>query len=233
MPRINTEATELSVALGLLQRNPETVQLADLPDLFEGSVPPSKFEAFLTEYDRRRSKYDAFRRVGERLRESHSDLARVMSVRWSGPEQQAATISVARDLVAASVPISVKDDSDVTHSFSPHNLFVSVPSGRPPAARETNWYIQTDSPGIQALYQYVRDRSSIDLLEDFREFDDVATKQARDRLQDEITSLAGAERQQFRSIYVQMCHQVAQSSASWFNQNLNASLATSGRQSVL
>lgn len=233
MPRINTEATELSVAFGLLERIPESVSSEELPGLFEGSLSRNKFEAFVAEYNRQSGKYAAFRQVGERLKQLYPDLMRVPSVRWSGPEQQAATISVARDLVAASIPISVKDDSDVAHNFSPYNLFVGVPEGRPPATGETNWYVWADSEGIQALYGYIRSRSALDLPEEFRDFDATASRQQRDRLQDEISKLAAADRMQFNIIYVQMCRQVAQYSSNRFNQSLQASLQTSGRQSIL
>ena len=233
MPTAKTECTELSVGFGLLGIEPGRLAPNQIADLFSGSLSYEKYTAYLGEYDSDPHLYTQFVSVGQRLRGIYPLFANLSQIIWSGPQQQAATTSASKDLFAANVPISIKNESNVVLNPSPYNIFVTIPSGSMPASQAQNWYEHTDSQGIQNLYLFVRDRSNVHLPALFNEFEQIASKTDRRALQAAIQNFLGNDRAEFDQLYQQMCRTVASRSAGWFNQNLQTTMSTNIRSSVL
>ena len=233
MPTAKTECTELSVAAGLLGLDHLSSSYEAVGPLFEGSLAEDKFERFKQEYIRNEGFYRRFYQVGSRLRRSHAPLSSAATVRWTGPERQAATTSVPMDLFTANVPISVKANSNVVANLSPYNLVESLPSGSAAAAGEANWFVHTSLSRMQAYYHCICNASSsLEHLPDrVSEFEQKASREDRRAVQAaERTMRAEGECQ---DLYLAMCHNVAEVSARMFNQNLARSLGSPIRNTVL
>jgi len=173
--------------------------------------------------------------VGSSLQATYAHFAHVTTLRWTGPQQQAATTTAARDLSVANIPVSVKAGSHVVANLSPFNLIQNVPRGLAPASNEENWYLVRDPAGFQALYTYVRssDPRLAYLSPSVSRFENDASEADRDLVQSVITSYDATRRSQFMAAYVPLCHTVATNSAAIFYQNIQASLAGTSRTSVL
>ena len=119
MPSAKTETSELSVAFGILGMDPTHVYPQSEIDLrFDDSLSEEKFAAFRAEYKRNPALYNRLLRVGWTMRNRHLPFKRAGVVKWTGPFHQASTTSVAKDLLVANTPISVKTESNVVANLS-------------------------------------------------------------------------------------------------------------------
>jgi len=233
MPTAKTECTELSVGFGLLDVLPGGLSEEQIRNLFSGSLPIDKYYNYLHEYASKPNLYNEFLDIGRQLRNSYPLFTHLSQVTWTGPQKQAATTSASKDLIAANVPISVKNKSNVVLNPSPYNLFVTIPSGSMPATSSENWYHETDPNGIQALYLFVQMRSQLALPVTFTTFEETASRTDRDNLQECIGNFSGNPKREFSELYRDMCRNVSITSANMFNNNLQTALSSNIRNSVL
>ena len=143
MPSAKTECTELSVGFGILKKYPLDVSIDEAMILWENTVDQNTFNNFVLEYQGKEKYYRKFYNVGLKLANQHKVLARtqIESARWEGPNRQAYSVSLPKDIVVANIPISVKADSKVIANPSPFELFVSLPTGTSRQTRAENWYL--------------------------------------------------------------------------------------------
>jgi hypothetical protein len=109
MPSAKTEASELSVAFGILRLDPTTAYTQDeINRFFAGSLTPEKYAKYRVEYQRNLQLYHRLYNVGHRMGMTGKPFYQAKTVQWTGPHQQATTTSVAKELLVANTPISVK-----------------------------------------------------------------------------------------------------------------------------
>ena len=142
---------------------------------------------------------------------------------------------MAKDLLVANTPVSVKTESNVVANLSPPNMMVNLPGGTAHSSREENWYLTTKPEEFQELYAFVRGMSPElqDLPEDIRSFEEQSGRYDRKRIQKILKESSDREKKAFTRRYRELCHRVAEKSADLFNQNLAASLSTGARKAVL
>jgi hypothetical protein len=234
-----TEATELSVAFGILGiPNPSNVGL-DVQTLFDGTMTEETFNSFLHEYAENPVLYNRFIQNGILLRERQ--FPNVQTIHWTGAQRQASSTMASIDLFipAFNMPISVKNESNVVANPSPNNLLRRMPRGEVVVRRGTNWFLEMDAPGLQAMYINARTLyNNSSRLSETDQLPETVTglftrglKQQRKRLQDFINNLTGQEADSFINLYNQMCNSVAIASVEEFNWNY-ASLAANVRTTV-
>ena len=236
MPRAKTEASELSVAFGILRLDPTTAYTQDeINRFFAGSLTPEKYAKYRVEYQRNLQLYHRLYNVGHRMGMAGKPFYQAKTVQWTGPHQQATTTSVAKDLLVANTPISVKTESNVVANLSPSNMMVNLPGGMAPSSREENWFLSTRPDEYQDLYVFVQAmRSELqDLSQDVRTFEKQASRADRKRIQKILKEYSPEEKSEFTRRYRKLCHGVAESSAAIFNENLSTSLASRARRAVL
>jgi hypothetical protein len=215
-----TEATELAVGFGILGVNPLD-QKINVTNLFIDSLSDQKWHDFQEEYERDKKLYKKFFELGLHLRELR--FKSVGQLVWAGPQQQAATASGAKDLFIPSLnmPISIKNDSNVVLNASPHNLFRSLPQGKAFASRAEHWFLEKDPEGYQKLYDFGRSLFPKELPRDATEFEAIISRAERDEFQEFVTKgLIGLNAKEFEALYIEMCGNVARSSALEFNNHL-------------
>ena len=236
MPSAKTETSELSVAFGILGLDPtHFFPQSEIELRFAGSLSEEKYAAFRAEYKRDTELYERLLRVGRIMSHKHLPFKQASVVQWTGPFRQAATTSVAKDLLVANTPVSVKTESNVVANLSPPNMMVNLPGGTAHSSREENWYLTTKPEEFQELYAFVRGMSPElqDLPEDIRSFEEQSGRYDRKRIQKIIKESSDREKKAFSRRYRELCHRVADKSADLFNQNLAASLSTGARKAVL
>jgi len=236
MPSAKTEATELSVAFGLLgYTDPTARPFTEVEEKFEGTLIPEKHQAYIEEYTRPRNQplYSRMLNVGANLRLRYPLFSNLTSLRWSGPERQAATIATARDLQAVNVPISVKAESRVVGNPSPYNIFISTPQGSAQARGTRSWYLESALGQYQAYYGYIREiTDNLSLPEDVGVFEQSRNK-APLRTALRAMVLNPQQKETEERLYLEMCHTAASGAARIFNENLATSLDSRTRGSVL
>ena len=236
MPSIRTEASELAVGFGILQLDPsQQLHPDEIDKYFEGSLSREKYTDFLQEYPGKENLHLRMHRVGSKLRSAEPLFASVSSLRWAGPDRQAATATASSDLLVANTPVSVKAISNVVANPSPHNLLYNLPSGLAFAKNEQNWYLHQDPTGFQALYKYVRGSHSqlSHLPATIRDFEEKASSSDRKLVQGTIKNYSAGQRAQFQNLYISMCHNVARKSADAFNFRISTSLNSTSKSAVI
>ena len=236
MPSAKTETSELSVAFGILGMDPTHIYSQfEINQRFDGTLSEEKYNAFREEYKRKTELYERLLRVGQTMSIKHTPFGQACVVQWTGPFHQASTTSVAKDLLVANTPVSVKTESNVVANLSPPNMMVNLPGGTAPSSREDNWYLTTQPYEFQKLYDFVRGMSPElqGLPKDIRSFEEQASRDDRKRIQKILKGCTESERKEFTNRYLELCHRVAEKSADLFNQNLKASLSTGARRAVL
>ena len=158
MPSLKTECTELSVGFGLLYLAPMAVTHPEIERCFETTLEFEKYTDFKQEFTKKEDYYRKFYAIGLSLRSSYIPFTNIASIRWEGPNQQAHSVSMSVDILAANTPISVKANSNVVFNLSPYKLFVSLPQGISSPTKAENWYLRISPRSYQGLYSYVRDR---------------------------------------------------------------------------
>ena len=207
--------------MGILGVNPAD-KSADIENLFVGSLSLQKWHDFQEEYARDERLYKKFVELGSRLREIR--FINVTQLTWTGPQQQAAPASGAKDLFIPSLnmPISVKNESNVVLNASPHNLFRSLPQGKAFASRAEHWFLEKDPAGYQQLYEFARDQFQKELPINASDFEMHISRTERDEFQEFVTKeLTGQARKQFETLYAMMCNNVAQNSAIEFDKHFS------------
>ena len=234
MPSPKTECTELSVGFGILAiDNLLELQMDQVEQSFEGTLSKEKYDRFREEFTTNEALYRQMYNVGFGLRAIHIPYKKVSSLKWAGPQQQAATTAAAKDLIVANTPVSVKENSDVVHNPSPYNLFVTIPSGQVKAQSSGNWYLEQAPQEYQELYSFVRHKGLENLPEDVSEFEQSIKGNKRKPIKKVIKQFSDDEKQAFKQLYLNMCHQVAKVSADIFNNNYSASMQGRSRNAVL
>lgn len=233
MPTPKTESTELSVGFGLLNQDPVNVSENDLGQLFGSSLSANKFREYKEEFLNQPRLYRQFYQLGIELSSRYPLFNGLNCITWSGPQQQAATTSASKDLIAANIPISVKNESNVVLNPSPYNLFVTIPSGQMPASHAENWYYTTDQLGIDKLYHFAKEHSGIALPDEYLAFEQTIHREQRKEFQRAIGQFTGGIKTEFKAMYEEMCHHVADISAQKFNDNYLAAASTNRRSSLL
>jgi hypothetical protein len=234
MPSAKTETTELSVGFGLLGFTDPIQAGIDIQRVFDNTLPLGTYLLYITEYQSNHPLYSQFIEIGNKLR-TKVFLGNVSIVLWTGIQQQAATVMASKDLLipSANTPISVKNDSHVVANPSPHNLFISVPSGGAVASQAEDWFIEKNQVGLQALYSIARELYNSQTLIQANpeeqlpgtviEFYQQVNRDGRKKLQAFLKNGMNEEQvRQFNRLYVSMCTEVSSASANEFNHQLNS-----------
>jgi len=234
MPSARTECTELSLAFGILGVENFLEQDRDqIESCFEGTLSQNKYERFKSEFPQREALCTQMHNVGFGLRAIHSLFRGISSLRWAGPQPQAATTAVAKDLIVANTPVSVKENSNVVYNLSPYNLFEALPSGQAKARRSENWFVVQAPEAYQKLYSFIRNKGLNDLPGDVSDFERNIRREDRKPIKALINSFGSEDSQTFAQLYLDLCHEVARVSAKKFNDNISASLNGHSRNAVL
>lgn len=235
MPAPKTECTELAVGFGILGIEPTTVNPTEVSGLFQDTLDQETYLGFVDEYRSNIRLYRRFYSVGARLKQQHRVLSQsnIGSVRWEGQFQQARTTSLARDLTAANIPISVKATSNVVFNRSPHTFFVSRPSGTASETKSENWFLALSPQSYQHLYTFVRNSSTEDLPEQVTDYHIKTTEVQRKSFGKLSASLPPDEQRQFNELYWTLCREVAEKSSAIFNEALKKSLSGKQKNSVI
>lgn len=234
MPSAQTETTELAVAFGLLDREPQSVAHVELANLFRGTLLPDKFDAFCYEFYRDQPLYRRFYSIGVEMRVCYPPFETLESVRWEGWKRQARRVVIPKDIVAANTPISIKDTSNLVSNSSPYRLLLGLPKGELSPARAANWYMTTALDAYQQLYMLARTAVDSPLPEDVRTYHQrgqVKDWERRD-FADQLDQLSGNAILEFRTAYEDFCRTVAIKSAADFNEQLALTLGSNRRNAV-
>jgi len=234
MPSSKTECTELSVGFGLLGLDPVSASREQILASWVNSLSPSKLSDYRAEYSSDEAYYRRFFDIGVNLRRSHGVFARadINSVRWEGPHHQARSVSMAKDLVAANIPISVKANSNVVFNHSPYVLFTSVPSGVSAPTRSDNWFWTVAPQSYQELYAWIRFKTGENLPAEVEDYHRTVKGSRRKQLSRLVNQLDEAQRLQFDALYLKLCRDVAKGSADRFNTAIQASFSGPIRNAV-
>jgi hypothetical protein len=234
MPTPRTECTELSVGFGLLGQEPLGLSPADAEYLFENTLSAQKYAEFEQEFRHQEQKYRRFYSIGLGIRSSYPHFAQgnIATVRWEGPQQQAKSVSAAKDLVLANTSISVKDKNDIVANLSPTGLFVCVPKGHRPPPRSENWFLTISPELYQEAYGFIRSRGADEFPETIGEFYKTVHVADRKGFAQYVRNLSDSDASAFKSLYRAFCHDVASKSAAVFNKTLSVSLASAARNTV-
>lgn len=224
MPTPKTECTELSVGFGLLSLDPLKISAPQIENYWVDTLTPKKFNEFLRKFTTEEAYYRRFYAIGVNLRHSHKLFTNITTVRWEGPQQQASSVTIPIDLLAANTPISVKADSHVVCNRSPYILFVSDPGGTLTPTRAENWYTVVAPDLYQSLYELARDMTGLNLPTSVIEYHQTVRGTSRKHLGKVIQTFSTVDTEQFNQLYTPFCHEVAQQSAEIFNRTLNQSL---------
>lgn len=236
MATFKTEASELSLAFGILNRNdPTHVNAEEIPTLFEGTLSFEKFESYLTELRGPNNRnYERLLELGVRLRGSYQHFSNARSLRWLGPDRQPGFVTAAQDILVCNIPVSVKNESNVVYNLSPNNLFDRIPTSLLLLPKSDDWFQRNAPDELQSLYR-IAVNNTIDhgLPEEYLEFERAATSTDRRRLQGLINNLEEPVASAFRNTYISICHHVSSSSADLFNNNYARTVACAERVPML
>ena len=169
--------------------------------------------------------------VGRSLRASYPLFHNLDTLRWLGPERQATTTVTARDLQAVNVPISVKAESRVVGNPSPYNIFIATPQASAQAKGMPSWYLQA-LPEYQAFYSFAREATRLtDLPELVQDFEQSRNK--RPLIDNWKINKFQNRLPEAKNLYEALSHRVAGISAETFNTNLEKTLASHIRGTVM
>jgi len=99
LPTSKTEGTEISVGLGLLNINQFALKEQDIQKYFNHTLSYEKYQDYVRNYDKNKNDYDRIFNVGQKVRSTYSPFEHVSSISWTGPQKQASTISVPKDII--------------------------------------------------------------------------------------------------------------------------------------
>lgn len=222
MSSSQTTTTELAIAFGLLDLEPNLADRSKINALFKGSLSPQVFEEFLVEFYRNQPLYRRFYSIGVELRICCPPFEILDFVQWVGGTQQSQSVVIPKDVFAANTPISIKATSNVIYNRSAHKLFVGLPSGGLSPARSNNWYVETALDDYQELYTFARNAVAPYLPEDVLTFHKrgKVKKEQRKQFAEMIEQMSGELALSFKERYLALCRRVATISADKFNNSL-------------
>jgi len=100
MSTLKTKATELSVAFGLLNREPNEIREEELMTLMNETLGIENFREVKDEfYSPNKPLYSTLFKLGKLVRMEYSPFSNIDNLYWSGPEKQAPTVSSFQDLL--------------------------------------------------------------------------------------------------------------------------------------
>jgi hypothetical protein len=231
MATIRTKTTELSVAFGLLGREPSSVRPDEIEFLFDETLDARTFEQVKREYyskSKQRDLYSTLFELGLRARQKYEPFRNVRQVQWTGPSQQSQIVSSSKDLVALGIPISIKTDSDVVYNLSPANLFEAIPQGGLLGSGSENWFLKHAEEELNEAYM-IASRGLPDFPDNVLDFERKATRSDRSAIQEAIKQLSKDDSKKFLRAYISMCHHVSEISAEMFNKAFGASISSRSR----
>jgi DNA modification methylase len=235
MPSEKTEASEISVAFGILNiDDPTSLSDKDVNRFFQGSLSSEKYARFKQEFTNPKNNrlYKRLLSLGNKLRSTYTLFSNVNELQWSGPRKQAKAASEAEDLIVANTPVSIKASSNLLDNFSPFRIFQSIPSGTPPPDRSENWFFRTDPKGYQDLYAAVRNIRLDHFPKTVKNFESVANTNMREEIEEEISKLSGRQLATFNKLKVEMYRTIASKSANTFNANYKKSMLEGSRTAI-
>ena len=234
MPSARTECTELSFAFGILGiKKPLELDQNQINNLFSGTLTSEKYNRFKGEFPQKKDLYSKMYNVGFELRAIYKPFKKVSNLKWLGPQPQATTTAAAKDLMVENMPISIKENSDVVHNLSPYNLFETIPSGQLKAQNSENWFLEQSPEEYQELYSFIRNKGLENLPESVKVFELTVARKDRKPIKNIIQQLDETDKQIYKQLYLDMCHQVAKSSAKIFNTNFSSSMKGHSRNAIL
>lgn len=221
MPSSKTITSELAVACGILQVDPNFAQY-NLKKYFEGEEPTVEtFQKFLVLYNQD-GVYKRFWNLGSHLvRYLNRSVDRI---EWYGVRKQASSSSVSRDLrmIGLNWSVSVKYQSDVVLNSSPYNLFMAIPNGQTKASRSKNWFLDCAPAEYRDLMTEVKESYQKldfgDVLSDLT----LADLESKPRLLQKMVEKAKAHSEEplGPAKRLALYQKVSRVSAERFNQNL-------------
>lgn len=222
MSSSQTTTTELAIAFGLLDLEPNLADRTKINALFKGSLTLQVFEEFLIEFYRNQPLYRRFYSIGVEMRICYPPFEILDFVQWVGGTQQSQSVVIPKDVFAANTPISIKATSNVIYNRSAHKLFVGLPSGGLSPARSSNWYAETALDDYQALYTFARNAVAPHLPEDVLTFHErgKVKKEQRKQFAESIEQMSEESAVGFEEKYITLCRRVATMSADKFNKSL-------------
>ncbi len=225
MPTQKTIATEVSVILGLLNTDWQSVCYDKLPEELKTSFSEDHYRQALDFYRKEPSLCNSLTEAGKKLKLHVPEFSDIAKIEWKGPSRLARSVISSQDILANNIPISVKVESNVVYNLSPENMFIAIPSGflpRPDVGG--NWYIKTAYDSFNRLYLTIKDVLGFS-YDTVLEFEKKASKDERKRIQkflklNQKSSIYNV----FMDAYTTMCQEVARESAHIFNDNISLSL---------
>ena len=230
-----TEATELSLAFGLLGINdPLSIDASEIDYLFEGTLSKRKFEEYKNDF---LSDINSLCRkmvsVGVEVRRNHQHIKNYSTLKWTGPSNIFITTALAKDIEIGVIAVSAKAKSDVVSNNSPFNLIEAYPSSTVSLQeRSPNWYLEVSREEFQEYYSIFRDLCFPEQPETVEMFLKSTTTKERKALVKNANFLDDENKRILKEAYLKMCHSVAEESSLRFNENLKAALCGRSSQRV-
>lgn len=225
MPTQKTIATEVSVILGLLDTNWQSVCYDKLPEELKASFSEDHYRQAADFYKKDPFLCNSLTEAGKNLRLHVPELSSIAKIEWKGPSRLARSVISSQDILVNNIPISVKVESNVVYNLSPKNMFIAIPSGFLPSSDVgENWYIKTAYDSFNRLYLIMKDALGLPYSA-VSEFEEKASKGERKRIQKFLNlNQKGGIYDDFMATYTMMCREAAKKSAEIFNDNISLSL---------
>ncbi|ABB43403.1 hypothetical protein Suden_0122 [Sulfurimonas denitrificans DSM 1251] len=141
---------------------------------------------------------------------------------WTGKDNIAGVVSVAKDLEILNFRISVKENADVFINGSPLTVFEDLPKGLfGQKKRGEDWFIKTAKDEIERYYALCRKHLSVH--DDFSAIDKFygnRDKAYKKEFSKKVALLHSEKNNEILESYQIMCNKVSQISSEIFNQNL-------------
>ncbi len=144
------------------------------------------------------------------------------NINWTGKDNIAGVVSVAKDLEILNFRISVKENADVFINGSPLTVFEDLPQGLfGQKKRGQDWFIKTAKNELENYYALCRKHLNInDEFQSVESFYANRDKSYKKRFGKEVASLHSNKNDEILIAYQNMCNKVSCVSAEIFNQNL-------------
>jgi len=235
MASIKTEATELSLAFGLLGiSDPLNVPQPRLNYLFEGTLSEQKYFEYSSSFQGElnlicKEMID----VGLDARRNHPHIKNYPTLKWTGPSNIFITTALAKDIQIGLIAVSAKAKSDVVSNNSPFNIIEAYPSSNVSLQeRSPNWYLEVSREEFQEYYQKFREHCFPDQPESIEAFLKQTTKNERKELVRRAVFLDEERKSSLNELYLRMCHSVAKESSLRFNENMKRSMRGNSSQRI-
>ncbi len=232
MPSLKTLTSELSVGFGIVGVSDPTESSLNIETLFDETLDEVTYQRFVTEYSSNTRLYSRLVQCGLNLRQTA--FPKAAQVRWTGSEQQPASVTVAKDLYVPvyNTYISIKVNSHVAANPSPFNLFRNLPQGLAFTSVSPDWYLETNPDGLQEVYAAAARNYPEELPGTIQEFYETVKRDDRRPFQKYINEeMTPEDEAVFNKIYRRFNYRVAEVSANEFNHHISQ-LPTNRRNAV-